>query len=306
MRVIFMGTPDFSVPVLEALAARHEVACVYSQPPRPAGRGQKERPGPVHARALELGIPVRTPKSLRTEEAQAEFDAIDADVAVVAAYGLILPEEILESPKLGCLNVHASLLPRWRGAAPIQRAIMAGDTVTGVTIMEMEAGLDTGPMLVKREVPIGDDTTAQALHDALSQVGAELMVEALDRILEGELDGEEQPEEGITYARKIEKDEARIDFARPARVVLRHIHGLSPFPGAWCEVDGERLKILACTVEPGRPGAAPGTVLDDDLLIACADGEAVRPLSLQRAGKGALPRADLLRGFKVPAGAVLG
>ncbi|MCA1941762.1 MAG: methionyl-tRNA formyltransferase [Caenispirillum bisanense] len=306
MRVIFMGTPDFSVPVLEALAARHEVACVYSQPPRPAGRGQKERPGPVHARALELGIPVRTPTSLRTEEAQAEFDAIDADVAVVAAYGLILPEEILESPKLGCLNVHASLLPRWRGAAPIQRAIMAGDTVTGVTIMEMEAGLDTGPMLVKREVPITDETTAQALHDALSQVGAELMVDALDRILEGELEGEEQPEEGVTYAKKIEKDEARIDFARPARVVLRHIHGLSPFPGAWCEVDGERLKILACTVEPGRSGAAPGTVLDDDLLIACADGEAIRPLTLQRAGKGALPRADLLRGFKVRAGTVFG
>lgn len=255
MRVIFMGTPDFSVPVLEALAARHEVACVYSQPPRPAGRGQKERPGPVHARALELGIPVRTPTSLRTEEAQAEFDAIDADVAVVAAYGLILPEEILESPKLGCLNVHASLLPRWRGAAPIQRAIMAGDTVTGVTIMEMEAGLDTGPMLVKREVPITDETTAQALHDALSQVGAELMVDALDRILEGELEGEEQPEEGVTYAKKIEKDEAHIDFARPAQVVLRHIHGLSPFPGAWCEVDGERLKILACTVEPGRAAA---------------------------------------------------
>ncbi|GAA0582528.1 methionyl-tRNA formyltransferase [Caenispirillum bisanense] len=306
MRVVFMGTPDFSVPVLEALAARHEVACVYSQPPRPAGRGQKERPGPVHARALELGIPVRTPTSLRTEEAQAEFDELDADVAVVAAYGLILPEPILESPKLGCLNVHASLLPRWRGAAPIQRAIMAGDTVTGVTIMEMELGLDTGPMLIRREVPITDETTAQELHDTLSQVGAALMVEALDLILEGELDGEEQPEEGVTYAKKIDKDEARIDFARPAGQVLRHIHGLSPFPGAWCEVEGERLKILTCRAEDGRAGAEPGTVLDDDLLIACADGTALRPLLLQRAGKGALERDALLRGFRIAAGSRLG
>ncbi len=306
MRVVFMGTPDFSVPVLEALAARHEVACVYSQPPRPAGRGQKERPGPVHARALELGIPVRTPTSLRTEEAQAEFDDLDADVAVVAAYGLILPEPILESPKLGCLNVHASLLPRWRGAAPIQRAIMAGDTVTGVTIMEMELGLDTGPMLIRREVPITDETTAQELHDTLSQVGAALMVEALNLILEGELDGEEQPEEGVTYAKKIDKDEARIDFARPAGQVLRHIHGLSPFPGAWCEVDGERLKILTCRAEDGRTGAEPGTVLDDDLLIACANGTALRPLLLQRAGKGALERDALLRGFRITAGSRLG
>lgn len=308
MRVVFMGTPDFSVPVLEALAARHEVACVYSQPPRPAGRGQKERPSPVHAKALELGIPVRTPKSLRTEEAQAEFDEIDADVAVVAAYGLILPEPVLESPKLGCLNVHASLLPRWRGAAPIQRAIMAGDTMTGVTIMEMEAGLDTGPMLIKREVPITDETTAQDLHDRLSQVGAALMVEALDRILEGELDGEEQPEDGdgVTYARKIEKEEARIAFAAPAARVLRHIHGLSPFPGAWCEIDGERVKILKCRVEEGRPAAEIGTVLDDDLLIACADGTALRPALLQRAGKGAMAREDFLRGFKVAAGTRLG
>lgn len=306
MRVVFMGTPDFSVPILEALAARHDVVCVYSQPPRPAGRGHKERPGPVHAKAEALGIPVRTPVSLRDEEAQADFDALDADVAVVAAYGLILPEAVLEAPKLGCINVHASLLPRWRGAAPIQRAIMAGDRETGVTIMEMEAGLDTGPMLLKRTVPITDETTAGALHDTLSELGATAIIEALDGMVEGELDGEEQPEEGVTYAAKISKAEARIAFDRPAPEVMRHVHGLSPFPGAWCELEGERVKLLACEAADGRPGATPGTVLDDALLIACADGTAIRPTRLQRAGKGATDRDAFLRGFPVKAGMAAG
>ncbi|WP_404381117.1 methionyl-tRNA formyltransferase [Caenispirillum salinarum] len=306
MRVVFMGTPDFSVPILEALAERHEVICVYCQPPRPAGRGQKERPSPVHARAEALGIPVRTPKSLKGEDEQAAFDDLDTDVAVVAAYGLILPEPVLEAPKLGCLNVHASLLPRWRGAAPIQRAIMEGDTETGVTIMEMEAGLDTGPMLLKRSVPITDRTTAGALHDTLSALGASLMVEALDGILAGELEAEEQPEEGVTYAAKISKAEARIDFAHRAPWIMRQVHGLSPFPGAWCEINGERVKVLACEAAEGRQDAAPGTVLDDDLLIACADGTAIRPTRLQRAGKGAADRDAFLRGFRVAPGDVAG
>lgn len=304
MRLVFMGTPDFSVGILDALlAAGHGVACAYSQPPRPAGRGHKERPSPVHAFAAERGIPVRTPKSLRSPEEQAAFAALDADAAVVAAYGLILPKPILEAPRLGCLNVHASLLPRWRGAAPIQRAIMAGDTETGVTIMQMDEGLDTGPMLLAEAVPIGPDETAGSLHDRLASLGARLMVRALDDIASERVMARAQPSEGVTYAAKIGKDEGRIDWSLPAQALHDHIRGLSPFPGAWFEFRGERFKVL----ETRRADAAggPGTVLDAALTVACGAG-ALRLVTLQRQGKAAMPAEALLRGYPIPAGETLG
>jgi methionyl-tRNA formyltransferase len=301
MRVVFMGTPDFSVPVLEALvAAGHEIACVYCQPPRPAGRGKKDRPTPIHARAEELGLEVRHPVSLKGEAAQAEFSALNAEIAVVVAYGLILPQAVLDAPERGCLNIHASLLPRWRGAAPIHRAIMAGDAETGICIMQMEAGLDTGPVLLREATAIGAEETTAQLHDRLSQMGARLIVEALERI--DSLTPEVQPEEGVTYASKIDKAEARIDWTRPAEEVDRQIRGLSPFPGAWCEIDGSRVKLLASRLAEGA--GAPGTVLDDALGVACGQG-AVRLLRLQRAGKGAQDAEDFLRGNKVPAGTQL-
>ena len=301
MRVIFMGTPDFSVPVLEALvAAGHEIACVYCQPPRPAGRGKKDRPTPVHARALDLGLEVRHPVSLKGAEEQAEFAALKADVAVVVAYGLILPQAVLDAPVRGCLNVHASLLPRWRGAAPIHRAIMAGDAETGVCIMQMEAGLDTGPVLLRRALEIGAEETTAELHDRLSELGAGLIVEALARL--DELEPKVQPEEGVTYASKIDKAEARVDWTRPAEEVDRLIRGLSPFPGAWCEVGGERVKLLASRVSEGQ--GAPGEVLDDALTVACGSG-AVSLLRLQRAGKGAQDREVFLRGHPIPRGTQL-
>lgn len=301
MRVVFMGTPDFSVPVLEALvAAGHEIACVYCQPPRPAGRGKKDRPTPVHARAEELGLEVRHPVSLKGEAAQAEFSALNAEIAVVVAYGLILPQAVLDAPERGCLNIHASLLPRWRGAAPIHRAIMAGDAETGICIMQMEAGLDTGPVLLREVTAIGAEETTAQLHDRLSQMGAGLIVEALERI--DSLTPEVQPDEGVTYASKIDKAEARIDWTRPAEEVDRQIRGLSPFPGAWCEIDGSRVKLLASRLAEGD--GAPGTVLDDALGVACGQG-AVRLLRLQRAGKGAQDAEDFLRGNKVPAGTQL-
>jgi len=301
MRVIFMGTPDFSVPVLEALvAAGHEIACVYCQPPRPAGRGKKDRPTPVHARALDLGLEVRHPVSLKGAEEQAEFAALKADVAVVVAYGLILPQAVLDAPVRGCLNVHASLLPRWRGAAPIHRAIMAGDAETGVCIMQMEAGLDTGPVLLRRALEIGAEETTAELHDRLSELGAGLIVEALARL--DELEPKVQPEEGVTYASKIDKAEARVDWTRPAEEVDRLIRGLSPFPGAWCEVGGERVKLLASRVSEGQ--GAPGEVLDDALTVACGSG-AVSLLRLQRAGKGAQDREVFLRGNPIPRGTQL-
>lgn len=301
MRVVFMGTPDFSVPVLEALvAAGHEIACVYCQPPRPAGRGKKDRPTPVHARAEELGLEVRHPVSLKSAEAQAEFAALNAEIAVVVAYGLILPQAVLDAPERGCLNIHASLLPRWRGAAPIHRAIMAGDAETGICIMQMEAGLDTGPVLLRGATAIGAEETTAQLHDRLSQMGARLIVEALERI--DSLTPEVQPEEGVTYASKIDKAEARIDWTRPAEEVDRQIRGLSPFPGAWCEIDGSRVKLLASRLAEGA--GMPGTVLDDALSVACGQG-AVRLLRLQRAGKGAQDAEDFLRGNKVPAGTQL-
>ena len=298
MRLVFMGSPEFSVPVLDALiAAGHEVAAVYCQPPRPAGRGKKDRPTPVHARALELGLEVRHPKSLRTAEAQAEFAGFAAEIAVVVAYGLILPQAVLDAPARGCLNIHASLLPRWRGAAPIQRAIMAGDAETGVCIMQMEAGLDTGPVLLRESLAIGPEDTAGDLHDRLAGLGAELIVAAL-----AELDGlrpEAQPEAGVTYAAKIDKAEAKIDWSRSAAEIDRQIRGLSPFPGAWAEIGGERVKLLLSTVADGSGPA--GTVLDDDLRVACGTG-ALRLLRLQRAGKGAMAARDFLRGFPVAAG----
>ena len=298
MRVVFMGTPDFSVPALEALvAAGHEIACVYTQPPRPAGRGKKERASPVQTRAEALGLPVRHPLSLRTPEAQAEFAALGADIAVVVAYGLILPQPVLDAPAHGCLNIHASLLPRWRGAAPIHRAIMAGDAETGVCIMQMEAGLDTGPVLLRGTTPIADSDTTASLHDRLAGMGAELIVEALCQL--PELVPESQPEAGVTYAQKIDKAEAAIDWTRPAVEVDRRIRGLSPFPGAWFEHEGARIKVLGSTLADG--GGAPGEVLDDALLVACGDG-AVRLTRLQRAGKGAQDADVFLRGMPVARG----
>ncbi|AZV76612.1 methionyl-tRNA formyltransferase [Parasedimentitalea marina] len=298
MRVIFMGTPEFSVPVLEALVeAGHEIAAVYCQPPRPAGRGKKDRPTPVHARAVELGLQVRHPVSLKTSEAQDEFAALGADIAVVVAYGLILPQVILDAPTKGCLNIHASLLPRWRGAAPIHRAIMAGDAETGICIMQMEAGLDTGPVLLREGTAIGEEETTAQLHDRLSEMGASLIVTAL-RHLDG-LSPDVQPADGVTYASKIDKAEARIDWSRPAVEVDRQIRGLSPFPGAWSELGGQRVKVLASKLAEGQGN--PGQVLAENLTVACGSG-AVELLRLQRAGKGAQDRDIFLRGFPVTPG----
>jgi methionyl-tRNA formyltransferase len=299
MRIIFMGSPAFAVPTLDALvAAGHQVVAVYTQPPRPAGRGKAERPTAVEMRARELGIDVRVPRSLRDADEQAAFEALGADVAVVAAYGLILPQPILDAPRLGCLNVHGSLLPRWRGAAPVQRAIMAGDAVTGVTIMVMEAGLDTGPMLARRELAIGSSNAGE-VTEMLARIGAKLMVETLAT---GDFAGVPQPAEGVTYAAKISKDEARIDWTVPAAQVARHVQGLAPFPGAWFEHDKQRIKLLAAT--PVEGDGPPGTVLDDRLTIACGSG-ALRCDLLQRAGKAAMAADDFLRGCAVPAGSVV-
>jgi methionyl-tRNA formyltransferase len=304
MRVIFMGTPDFSVPALEAIATRHDVVAVYSQPPRAAGRGQKERPGPVHAAAARAGIPVFTPRSLKKAGVQDEFAAHAADVAVVAAYGLILPQAILDAPRLGCLNVHASLLPRWRGAAPIQRAIMAGDTQTGITIMQMDAGLDTGPMLMTARAAIDDTTTAGDLHDRLSEIGGKLILEALTSLETGAVSPRPQPDSGITYADKIDKAEAHLTFDRPAHAVLRHIHGLSPYPGAFIVLGGKRLKLLKVQTVDGV-SAPPGTLTGDGLAIACRDG-AIRATRVQREGKGPMDAEAFLRGFDLPPGTLVG
>ena len=301
MRIIFMGTPDFAVPTLQALVdAAHEVVCVYTQPPRPGGRRGKElTPTPVHQRASDLGIEVRHPKSLKSAEEQEAFAALQADVAVVAAYGLILPQAVLDAPEHGCLNVHASILPRWRGAAPIHRAVMAGDTVTGVTIMQMEAGLDTGPMLAMARTPIEDKTTGE-LTGELAELGAQLMVGTLrDLKIHVPI---AQDDADATYAAKIDKAEARIDWDRPAVEVVRHIHGLSPFPGAWFELGGQRVKLLRAEVVEGA--GAPGEVLDDRLTIACSEG-AIRPLELQRAGKPKMGLNTFLRGNAVAKGVIL-
>ncbi len=296
MRVIFMGSPEFSVPALEALIeAGHQIACVYCQPPRPAGRGKKARPTPVHARAEALGLPVRHPTSLRTPQAQAEFAALGADIAVVVAYGLILPQAVLDAPRLGCVNIHASLLPRWRGAAPIHRAILHGDATTGVCIMQMEAGLDTGPVLSRAALAIGAGETTAELHDRLSMLGAAQIVEVLAK-LPG-LTAEPQPEDGVTYADKIDKTEARVDWTAPATQTDRQIRALSPFPGAWCQAGAERLKLLHSI--PVEAEGAAGEVLTDApaLTVACGTG-ALRITRLQRAGKRAMDAEEALRGWE--------
>ena len=305
LRLIFMGTPDFAVPtLLELVAHGHEIAAVYTRAAKPAGRGMKLQPTPVEQEARRLGIPVLTPSTLRTPEALDEFRAHDADAAVVVAYGMILPQAILDAPRLGCFNLHASLLPRWRGAAPINRAILAGDAETGVMVMKMDVGLDTGDVAMAERLTITDAMTAADLHDALAPLGADLMVRAMGGLERGGLQLIKQSEQGVTYAAKIEKAEARIDWSRPAREVLRHLHGLSPFPGAWCEaaLDGEtaRIKILRC--EPAKGAGSPGDVLDDRLSVACGDG-AIRILELQRAGKAPMKSTDFLRGtpLKPPA-----
>lgn len=307
LRIIFMGTPDFAVPTLmEILSAGHEVVAVYTQPPRPAGRGMDERKSPVHLQAEMAGIPVFTPKSLRNAAEQEIFREHGADVAVVVAYGLILPQPILEAPSSGCLNLHASALPRWRGAAPIQRAIMAGDAETAVMVMRMDEGLDTGPICLAEQVAIGPNTTAGELHDELARIGANLMVRALAALERGSLDCTPQPEEGVTYAAKIDKAEARIDFTRPARDVHNLIRGLSPSPGAWFEAGPEgkreRIKVLRSELVEGQGPA--GTILDDRLTIACGEG-AVRLVLLQRAGRKPMSAEEFLRGFNLPTGTKL-
>ena len=301
MRIVFMGTPDFAVPTLDALAAAgHRIVAAYTQPPRPGGRrGRELVPSPVQRRAEALGVPVRSPTSLKAAEEQAAFAALDADVAVVAAYGLILPRAVLDAPRLGCLNVHGSLLPRWRGAAPVQRAILAGDAETGVGIMQMEAGLDTGPVRLEGRTPVASKTAGE-LTAELAAMGARLMATVL-----ADMDAHPpvpQPEEGVTYAAKIDKAEARIDWTRDAVDVERLVRAMNPAPGAWFEVAGERVKLLAATVV--AQSGAPGTVLDDRLTIACGAG-AIRPVTLQRAGRAAANVADVLRGFPVACGTKL-
>jgi methionyl-tRNA formyltransferase len=305
LRLIFMGTPEFSVPTLVELAAHgHEIAAVYTRAPKPGGRGMKLQPTPVEQEARRLGIPVLTPKTLKTSEALDEFHAHGADAAVVVAYGMILPQAILDAPKLGCYNLHASLLPRWRGAAPINRAIMEGDDETGVMVMKMDAGLDTGDVAMAERVAITDQMTASDLHDALARLGADLMVRAMAALERGALQLKKQGEDGVSYAAKIDKAEARIDWSKPAHAVLRHIHGLSPFPGGWSGIAAEgeqgRVKILRCELVSGS--GVPGAVLDDRLAIACGEG-AIRVTELQRAGKAPMKAAEFLRGtpLKPPA-----
>jgi methionyl-tRNA formyltransferase len=303
MRLAFMGTPPFAVPALEALiAAGHEIAAVYSQPPRPSGRGHKLQPSAVHAAAEVHGLVVRTPLSLKSAEEQAAFAALRLDAAVVVAYGLLLPKAVLAAPRLGCFNLHASLLPRWRGAAPIHRAIMAGDGETGVMVMRMEEGLDTGPVLDTFRTSIDDRTTTGDLQDVLAREGAALMVRSLERLARGEAREVAQPTDGVTYAKKILPEEARIDWTKPAHAVLRHIHGLNPSPGAWTMAGEARLKILRVALSPER--GAPGTIVGAPLVVACGEG-AVAIEELQRAGRGAQGVAEFLRGFALPVGGVL-
>jgi methionyl-tRNA formyltransferase len=294
MKIIFMGTPEFSVPILQALAKAHDIVCVYCQPPRPAGRGKALRPTPVQQAAEALGLPVRHPSSLRSAEEQAAFASLNADIAVVVAYGLILPQPVLDAPRFGCVNIHASLLPRWRGAAPIHRAILAGDAETGVCLMQMDAGLDTGPVLLRAATTIGAEDTTADLHDSLSQMGADLVVSALPRL--PLLVPVPQPEEGVTYASKIDKSEARIDWHAPATVIDRQIRGLSPFPGAWCESADERVKFLRSRLAQGH--GLPGQVLHG-LTIACGSG-AVEITLAQREGKRPATTEEFLRGFALP------
>ncbi|HUB85792.1 MAG TPA: methionyl-tRNA formyltransferase [Rhizomicrobium sp.] len=302
MRLAFLGTPDFAVPTLTELVGQgHDIAAVYSQPARPKGRGLGLEPSPVAKAAANFGLTVRMPLTLKDAQAQADFAALNVDAAIVVAYGLLLPKAILDAPRLGCFNLHGSLLPRWRGAAPIQRAIMAGDAETGVMVMRMEEGLDTGPVLMAERVPIGRKTYGE-LHDELSRLGADLMARAMSALSLGQTSETPQPDEGVTYARKILKEETRIDWTEPAREIDCLARGLSPYPGAWCEVNGERLKILYA--EPANGEGAPGEILDDALTVACGDG-ALKLIRLQRAGKSVMTAQELLRGFALPKGTKL-
>ena len=301
LRLIFMGTPEFAVPtLLELVGHGHDIAAVYTRSPKPAGRGMKLQSTPIEQQARRLGIPVLTPTTLKTEHAAQEFRSHQPDAAVVVAYGMILPPAILDTPLLGCFNLHASLLPRWRGAAPINRAIMAGDAETGIMVMKMAAGLDTGDVAMAERAAITDMTTAADLHDTLARLGGDLMVRAIGALERGQLQLTPQSDQGVTYAAKIEKAEARIDWSKPARLVLRHIHGLSPFPGAWCEmpIEGEsvRVKILRCAIEDGS--GEPGKLLDDRLAVACGEG-AIRITELQRAGKAPMKVDEFLRGTPI-------
>ncbi|MBU1176803.1 MAG: methionyl-tRNA formyltransferase [Alphaproteobacteria bacterium] len=298
MRIIFMGTPDFAVPTLVELVARgHDVAAVYTRAPRPAGRGQDVRKSPVHLAAEGFGLEVRTPKTFKSAEDVAAFSALAADVGVVAAYGLLLPKAILDAPRHGCLNLHGSALPRWRGAAPIQRAVMAGDPATAAMVMKMDEGLDTGPVALSEIIPIGPNTTSGELHDEMMRRGADLMARAVEALSRDALDFVPQSEQGVIYAKKIDKAETRVDFARPSGAVHNHIRGLSPFPGAWFELDiaGRPVRIKALRSELADGDGPPGTVLGDDFVIACAEG-AVRLTLVQREGKGAMSATEFLRG----------
>ena len=305
LRIAFMGTPDFSVPALKALiASRHKVVCVYSQPPRPKGRGQHVQESPVHEAAKAAGIEVRTPLNFKKDEDIAAFMALELDVAIVAAYGLILPKAILDAPLHGCLNIHASLLPRWRGAAPIQRAILEGDAETGITIMQMDVGLDTGPMIKKKSVQIRPSTTAQSLHDMLSAVGSAMIVDVVDTLADkGKLDAEAQPDEGSTYARMLKKEEGRIDWSKPAAFIDRQIRAFNPWPGTWCETDkGRRLKILEVVPMPFKSDAAAGTVIDEDGVIACGDGSTIKLEMLQPESKNPMTVANAFSGGYIKSG----
>ena len=303
--LVFMGTPDFAAAVLAGLvAAGHRIRAVYTQPPRPAGRGHRVQSSPVQILAQRIGAPVYSPAGLRDAAAQDEFAGIKPDAAVVAAYGLILPPPILAAPRLGCLNVHASLLPRWRGAAPIQRALLAGDRETGVTIMQMDEGLDTGPMLLQQAVPIPPDTNAGELTETLAELGVRLMLEALDGVAAGTLMPRPQPDEGVTYAPKIDRAEARLDWRQPADALERRVRAFAPMPGAWFSGGGERIRVLQAAAEAEAPNVPPGTVVDDRLGIACGNG-VFRPLRLQRGGRAALAADAFLRGFPIPAGTLL-
>lgn len=310
LRIAFMGSPEFSVPVLAALVeAGHEIACVYSQPPRPAGRGKKLRPTPVHQWAEVNGFEVRTPLSLKKAEQKQAFAALELDAAVVVAYGLILPQVVLDAPRLGCMNMHASLLPRWRGAAPIHRAVMAGDEMTGVQAMMMDAGLDTGPVLATEKTRIFSFDTTQTVHDRLAGLAADLAVRALAGLADGSLTPEPQSEDGIVYAHKVSAGDQRIDWKRPAEEIDRQIRGLSPFPGAWFHFtpEGEhgplRMKALMSRLEDGKANAEPGDLIDDQLLVQCGDGRALRLLKAQKPGSKAMEAEDLLRGLSIPTGA---
>jgi len=303
MRLAFMGTPDFAVDSLRSLiASDHELVAVYSQPPSRAGRGRKQRLSPVHALGNSLNIPVHCPKNLKDDEEQRKFAALDLDLAVVVAYGLLLPDAILSAPKYGCLNIHASLLPRWRGAAPIHRAVMAGDSESGISIMVMDAGLDTGPVIMERPVPIRPADTTGSLHDRLKSLGADMIVPALEGYISGDLTPVAQAEQGVTYAKKITKQEARIDWTRPAQDIRNHIHGLNPFPGAYSMVGDMRIKMLTAEIACGDGPA--GSLLTAPLTIACGDHRALRILTAQRAGKGVMTAEELGRGLQLPPGTV--